>query len=63
MTTFPNFYGVKSENASYLLDDLKMALLTSWQDKGDVKVRAFSLILRDIAKTWFQGVTAAQKEN
>ena len=51
MTTLPNFYGLKHENASYFLDDLEMALLTSGRDEDNVKVRAFSLVLRDAAKS------------
>ena len=61
MTSFPNFYGVKGENANYFLDDLEMALLTSGRDDDDVKVKAFSLVLRDTAKAWFQGLAAEQK--
>ena len=63
MTTFPNFYGLKHENASYFLDDLEMALLTFGRDEDNVKVRAFSLVLRDAAKLWFQGLPAATKTN
>ena len=63
MTSFPNFYGLKYENASYFLDDLEMALLTSGRDEDNVKVRAFSLVLRDAAKTWFQGLFAEKKVN
>ena len=36
MTSFPNFYGVKYENASYFLDDLEMALLTNGRDEDAV---------------------------
>ena len=63
MTTFPNFYGLKHENASYFLDDLEMAWLTSGRDEDNVKVRAFSLVLRDAAKTWFQGLSTEKKGN
>ena len=63
MTTFPNFYGLKHENASYFLDDLEMALLTSGRDEDNVKVRAFSLVLRDAAKMWFQGLSAEKRVN
>ena len=60
---FPNFYGGKFENASYFLDDLEMALLASGRDENDVKLRAFPLVLRDAAKTWFQGLPAEQKND
>ena len=63
MTTFPNFNGLKHENASYFLDDLEMALLTFGRDEDNVKIRAFSLVLRDAAKTWFQGLSAEKKAN
>ena len=61
MTSFPNFYGVKYENASYFLDELEMALLTSGRDEDAVKLRAFPLVLREAAKIWFQGLPAAKK--
>ena len=61
MMSFPNFYGNKGENASYFLDDLEMALLASRRDKDDVKVRAFALVLREAAKTWYQGLAADKK--
>ena len=63
MTSFPNFYGVKHENASYFLDDLEMALLTFGRDGNDVKIRAFSLVLRDAAKVWFQSLAADKKSD
>ena len=53
---FPNFFGRKNENASYYLDDLEMAFLASGRDENEVKLRAFSLVLRDEAKVWFQGL-------
>ena len=61
MLAFPNFYGRRHENASYFLDDLEMALLASGQDEDEVKLRAFSLVLKDEAKTWFQGLPMARK--
>ena len=61
MMSFPNFYGNKGENASYFLDDLEMALLASRRDEDEVKVRAFALVLREAAKTWYQGLVAETK--
>ena len=61
MTSFPNFHGGKYEKASDFLDDLEIALLTSGRDEDGVKLRAFPLVLRDAAKTWFQGLPAATK--
>ena len=63
MTSFLNFYALKYDYASYFLDDLEMALLTSRQDEDDVKVKAFSLVLRDAIKIWFQGLSADKKSN
>ena len=60
---FPNFYGRKGENASYFLDDLEMAFLVSGRDAREVKLRDFPLVLRDEAKTWFQGLPAERKAN
>ena len=63
MMSFPNFHGSKYENASYFLDDLKMAFLASGWDEDEVKLRAFPIVMRDEAKTWFQGLIAEQKAN
>ena len=63
MLSFPNFYGRKHENASYFLDDLEMALLASMQDEDEVKLRAFPLVLKDEAKTWFQGLPMAKRRD
>ena len=54
--TFPNFYGIKYENAHNFLDDLEMAFLVSGRDDEGVKLRAFPLVLQDEPKTWFQGL-------
>ena len=51
MLVFPNFYGRKHKNASYFLDDLKMALLAFGQDEDEFKLRVFPLVLKDEAKT------------
>ena len=59
--SFPYFYGTKGENASYFLDDLEMALLASRRDEDEVKVRVFALVLREAAKTWYQGLAADKK--
>ena len=61
--SFPYFYGIKGENASYFLDDLEMALLASRRDKDEVKVRTFALVLREAAKTWYQGLATDKKTN
>ena len=60
---FLSFYGRKCENASYFLDDLEMAFLASGQDKNEVKLIAFPLVLRDKAKIWFQGLPRDKKSN
>ena len=61
MMSFPIFHDKNYENASYFLDDLEMAFLASGQDEDEVKLRAFSLVMRDEAKFWFQALTAEQK--
>ena len=63
MLAFPNFYGRKHKNASYFLDDLEMALLASRQDEDEVKLKAFPLVLKDEAKTWFQGLPMAKRRD
>ena len=61
MMAFPNFHEKKSENTSYFLDDLEMAFLVSGRDEEEVKLRDFSLVMRDEAKIWFQGLTDEEK--
>ena len=51
---FPKFYGKRGENASHFLDDFKVAFLVSERDEEAVKLRAFPLVLREEAKSWFQ---------
>ena len=63
MTSFPYFYGRKHESASNFLDDLEMAFLVSGRDDDEVKLRAFPLVLRDEAKTWFQGLPGIKKND
>ena len=63
MMSFPSFHGKNYENASYFLDELEMAFLASRRDEDEVKLRAFPLVMRDEAKTWFQGLIAEQKAN
>ena len=53
---FPNFHGREKENASDFLDDLEMAFLVSGRDEDAVKLRAFSLVLREEDKNWFAGL-------
>ena len=61
MLAFPNFYKRKHENASYLMDDLEMALLAFVQDENEVKLITFPLVLKDEAKIWFHGLPMAKK--
>ena len=61
MMSFPSFHSKNYENASYFLDDLEMYFLASRWDKDEVKLRAFPLVMRDEAKTWFLGLTIDQK--
>ena len=63
MASFPYFYGVKHEGAGYFLDELEMAFLISGRDDDEVKLRAFPLVLREEAKTWFLGLPEARKNN
>ena len=58
---YPTFYGSKSESAGNFLDDLEMAFIIAGRDHEEVKVRAFPLVLKDTAKTWFQGLAADRK--
>ena len=59
--SFPGFHGKNYETASYFLDDLEMAFLASRRDEDEVKLRAFPLVLKDEAKTWFQWLPVVTK--
>lgn len=60
---FPSFHGKENENASNFLDDLEMAFLVSGRDEDAVKLRAFPLVLREEAKTWFSGLPIERKRS
>ncbi|MCO5602921.1 hypothetical protein L7F22_057061 [Adiantum nelumboides] len=60
---FPNFFGKQYESASNFLDDLEMAFLVSGRDEEEVKLRAFPLVLKDLAKNWFQNLEPGRKTN
>ena len=51
---YPTFSGSKSESAENFLDDLEMDFIIAGRDDEEVKVRAFPLVLKETAKTWFQ---------
>ena len=63
MASFPYFYGGNHEGAIYFLDELEMAFLISRRDDDEVKLRAFPLVLREEAKTWFLGLPEARRNN
>ena len=54
---FPTFTG----ESTRMLSDLEMALLAFGQDEDEIKLKAFPLVLKDEAKTWFQGLPVAKK--
>ena len=58
---FPSFHGREKENASDFLDDLEMAFLVSGRDEDAMKLRAFPLVLREEAKSWFARLPAEKK--
>ena len=60
---FPSFHGRERENASNFLDDLEMAFLVSGRDEDAVKLRAFPLVLREEAKSWFAGLPTKKKRS
>ena len=60
---FPNFHGRERENASNFLDDLEMAFLVSGRDEDAVKLKAFPLVLREEAKSWFAGLLPEKKRS
>ena len=60
---FPSFHGRERENASNFLDDLEMAFLVSRRDEDAVKLKAFPLVLREEAKSWFARLLAEKKRS
>ena len=60
---FPSFHGRERENASNFLDDVEMAFLVSGRDEDAVKLRAFPLVLREEAKSWFAGLPPEKKRS
>ena len=61
---FPSFYGRENENASNFLDNLEMAFLVSRRDEDAVKLKAFPLVLREEAKSWwFAGLLPEKKRS
>ena len=60
---FPIFCGCPQENANEFLDNLEMAHLISGRDALDVKLRAFPLVLREEARTWYAALPQNAREN
>ena len=54
--------GLNMRKRVTFLDDLEMVLLTSGRDEDNVKVKVFLLVLRDAAKTWFQGLSLPRRK-
>lgn len=50
---FPIFHGTSNEDAREFLDSLEMAHLIAGRDQEDVKLRAFPLVLRGGARSWY----------
>ena len=53
---FPNFYGGLHEDVRGFLDNLEMAHLISDRDTNEVKLRAFPLVLKGEARTWYHNL-------
>ncbi|KAH7425235.1 hypothetical protein KP509_11G045600 [Ceratopteris richardii] len=54
---FPHFYGRFNEDAGEFLDNLEMAYLISGRDQETVKLRAFPLVLKEEARTWYNNLS------
>ena len=61
MASFPKFYGHWFENSSNFLDDLEVVMLMLGRDGDDVRLRIFSLLLKEEAKVWYQRLEIAQR--
>ena len=51
---FPTFHGYQGKDSRELLDNLEMAHLISGRDQEGVKLRAFPLVLKGEARTWYK---------
>ena len=53
---FPTFHGYQGEDSREFLDNLEMAHLISGRDQEGVKLRAFPLVLKGEARTWYEAL-------
>ena len=51
--TYPTFYGKSGEDAHNFLDELELTLLMSGQHQDEIKLKAFSLVLKEEARSWY----------
>ena len=58
---FPTFHGRKDEDASEFLDNLEMAYLVAGRDDEPTKLRAFPLVIKGEACTWFNALDEDRK--
>ena len=49
---FPNFHGLKEEGAEDFCDNYELVCITSGNDTDGMRLRAFSLVMKDEAKVW-----------
>ena len=61
MMAFPTFHGRKDEDASEFLDNLEMAYLIAGRDDEPTKLRAFPLVIKGEARTWFNALAEERK--
>ena len=61
--TYPTFYGKSGEDAHNFLDELELMLLMSGQHQDEIKLRAFSLVLKEEARSWYRTLSMDVKSN
>ena len=55
------FHGYQGENAREFLDNLEMTYLILGCDQEEVKLRAFPLVLKGEACTWYEGLNVQER--
>lgn len=58
---YPTFHGRTGEDAQEFLDGIEMAFLMNRQHQDEIKLRAFPLVLKEVAQTWYKALSADVK--
>lgn len=55
---YPTFHGRHEEDAQEFLDKLEMGFLMNGKHQDQIKARAFTLVLREEAHSWYKYLDA-----